>query len=159
MTFEEIRPFISGAVGAIVTLGLMKLWSRFVPASYGYKDADRLWRENRWRIWIANTIAFSSILLGIAVYWLGYFPKNDWRGFGLGFGAMAFFPIAWLFISSIHLGLRRTKESFVAYSISQKTPSILLYGIIVLASGLGFAATISTIKNPPTANQPVDTTP
>jgi hypothetical protein len=99
--------------------------------------------ENRARIFAANALFFLGITGAIFAYQQGYFPRNDWRPAGLGFGFACIAPVLFLYLSALNGGSRRIQEAFAAYAISQKTPPMLLYGILFLGFISFFAAAAS----------------
>lgn len=143
MDVDVVRPIVSGLVGATVAGWLLSRLSRWVPVASEGKSAETLLAENRTRIFIANALFLLSLVGAIFVYRKGYFPANDWRAAGLGFGAACIAPVLWLYLSTLNGGARRTQEAFVAYAISQRTPPVLLYGLLFLGFISFFAAAAS----------------
>jgi hypothetical protein len=129
---DVFRPIVSGLIGAAVSGWLLSRLSRWVPVALADKPAEALLKENRTRIYAANTLFFLGIVGAIVVYQKGYFPRNDWRPAALGFGFGCIAPVLFLYFSTLSGGTRRTQEAFVAFAISQKTPPMLLYGILSL---------------------------
>jgi len=129
---DVFRPIASGLIGAAVSGWLLARLSRWVPVALADKPAEALLKENRTRIYAANTLFFLGIVGAIVVYQKGYFARNDWRPAALGFGFGCIAPVLFLYFSTLSGGTRRTQEAFVAFAISQKTPPMLLYGILSL---------------------------
>ena len=144
MEFETIRPIFSGLIGGALAIWIGHAWSKWVPAECERKSAAVLVKENKVGIFVANTLFFVGIMCGVLIYKLGYFVSNDWRGFGLAFGFATTAPVAWLYAYSVISG-RAKKEVYVAYAISQKTPTMVFYGIIVLGVICFFAAIASLV--------------
>jgi hypothetical protein len=114
-----------------------------VPVASAGKAAETLLAENRTRIIAANALFFLGIVGAIFVYQKGYVPRNDWRPAGLGFGFGCVAPVLFLYLSALSGGAGRIQEAFVAYAISQKTPTALLYGMLFLGFISFFAAAAS----------------
>ena len=138
-----LRPILSGLVGAAISGWLLARLSKWVPVATDGKSGETLFAENRTRIYAANTLFFLGIVSAIVIYQKGYFPRNDWRPAALGFGFGCVAPVLFLYLSTFSSGARRTQEAFVAYSISQKTPPMLLYGILFMGFIAFFAAAAS----------------
>ncbi|WP_338771157.1 hypothetical protein [Massilia sp. METH4] len=132
MEFEVLRPFISGALGGVLAVGLCALLRRWVPEVCGIKSARILVEENRLAIWLANGCFALGFVCAFVLYSRGIFATSDWRGFAIGVGGGSVLTILTLFIVPLLLG-RRPKEALVAFSISHSTPIILLYGILFVA--------------------------
>jgi hypothetical protein len=116
--------------------------SRWVPQVCNGKSADTLTRENRVAIWMANSFFLSGILAGIAIYSLGFLPNDDWRGLAVGTGGGSIAALTVLPVFAI-ASRRSVKEAYVAYAISQKTPLILVFGILMTCIALFAAAVVS----------------
>jgi hypothetical protein len=143
MEFESVRPIVSGLIGGVVAVWIGRAWSKWVPTERARKPAAALVRENRVGIFVANALFFAGLIGGVLLYQLGYFPTNDWRALGLGFGFATTSPLIWLYVYSGISG-RAAKDVYVAYSISQKTPTMVFYGIIVLGV-ICFIAAITSL--------------
>ena len=128
----SLRPVISGIVGGLFAWWLTTKWSRWIPDRVGAKKVDALISENRWRIRVANTLFFCVIALGIALFNNGYFAPSDWRGFGMIAGIAFVAPLAFLYLSALHLGQIRVQEAFVAYAINQRLPMVVLYALVTI---------------------------
>jgi hypothetical protein len=74
---------------------------------------------------------------------LGYFSSNDWRGFGLGAGFAFTAPLIVLPISAI-LARCDPREALVAFAISQKTPMLALY-LLLIAGAVLFVASVASV--------------
>ena len=131
MNFESIRPMLSGLAGGIIAIFVCRAIARWVPEVCNGKGSESLIQENRVGIWFANTFFFVGILAGIVIYQAGLLPNDDWRGLALGVGAGSAIALIMLPLPAILKG-NSLKEAYVAYSISQKTPVVLLYGIFVM---------------------------
>lgn len=138
-----LRPVISGVIGGIVAAWLCSRMAAWVPVFRNGKPADVLLRENRFSIWGGNLIFFFGIFLGIAFYQLGYFENSDWRGFALGTGAGCLGALIVIPIQAVASG-REMAEAYVAFAISQRTPTIVLYAIVIVGVG-GFSAAAVTL--------------
>jgi len=140
---EVLRPILSGLAGAAISGWLLARLSRWVPRASDCKSAEILLAENRTRIYAANTLFFLGIVSAIFIYKSGHFPRNDWRPAALGFGTGCVASVLFLYFSTFSGGPRRVQEAFVAYSMSQKTPPLLLYGLVFLGFIAFFAAVAS----------------
>ena len=143
MEADTLRPILSGLAGAAISGWLLARLSRWVPGSSDGKSAEVLLAENRTRIYAANTLFFLGIVSAILTYKSGYFPGNDWRPAALGFGTGCVASVLFLYFSTFSSGPRRVQEAFMAYAMSQKTPPILLYGVVFLGFIAFFAAIAS----------------
>ena len=77
---------MSGVIGGALATLLCSAWAKWVPTVCNRKGADTLLRQNRVGITLSNVLFFAGLGLAIAVNAGGYFPDNEWRGFGLGAG-------------------------------------------------------------------------
>ena len=143
MDFEFFRPVLSGLIGGILAIIFCGALSRWVPRICDDKSATTLIRQNRIAIWVANTLFFGGLVAGIAVYQLGFLPSTDWRGLALGSGGGSLAALAVLPLQAILKG-HSPKEAYVAYAIAQKTPIVLVYGILVLCA-TSFAVAASSL--------------
>ena len=143
MDADVFRPILSGLIGAVISGWLLSRLSRWVPVASAGKTAETLLAENRTRIYTANTVSFLSIVSAIVMYKSGYVRGNDWRPAALGYGFGCVAPVLFLYLSTVGGGARRTQEAFVAYAISQKTPPVVLYGLLFVGFVTFFAAIAS----------------
>jgi len=142
MEYEALRPIASGLLGAGISIWFGRAWSRWVPTECARKSAATLKQENRVGIIVANVLFLAGLFGAVLLYQPGYFERNDWRPLGLGFGVATTAPLLWLCAYASFTG-RRAKEVYVAYSISEKTPAIVLYGIMSAGVVCLFAALAS----------------
>ncbi len=143
MDFESIRPVFSGLVGGFLAILFCHALSRWVPQVCNGKSAATLIRENRVAIWLANALFFGGLLAGIAFYQLGFLPSSDWRGLALGAGGGSIAALVALPLLAFVTG-HRPKEAYVAYAVSQKTPVVLVYGILMLCAA-SFTAAVTSL--------------
>jgi hypothetical protein len=143
MEFESVRPVVSGVVGGLLAILFCHALSRWVPQVCNGKSAATLLRQYRVAIWLANGLFFLGLLAGIGVYWLGFFPNDDWRGLALGAGGGSIAALAVIAALTLVTG-GSPKEAYVAYAISQKTPVALVYGILMLCAA-SFAAAVASL--------------
>lgn len=143
MDFESIRPLFSGLVGGLLAILFCHVLSRWVPQVCNGKSAATLIRENRAAIWLANGFFFGGLLAGIAIYQLGFLPSDDWRGLALGAGGGSLAALGALAVLAFVTG-HSPKEAYVAYAVSQKTPVVLVYGILMLCIA-SFAAAVASL--------------
>ena len=143
MDLESIRPVFSGLVGGLLAILFCHALSRWVPQVCNGKSAATLVRENRAAIWLANGFFFGGLLAGIAIYQFGFLPGDDWRGLALGAGGGSLAALGALAVLAFVTG-RSPKEAYVAYAVSQKTPVVLVYGILMLCTA-SFAAAAASL--------------
>lgn len=142
MSYEILRTISSGLLGAAVAVWLGRSWSRWVPAECAKKSAATLKNTNRIGIIVANGLFFAGLVVGFLLYQLGYFPRNDFRPVGLGFGISTAGPLLWL-CAYARLTGRGVEEVFVAYSISEQMPPVVLYGLM----GAGVICLFATLAS------------
>ena len=142
---ESWGPAVSGVIGGTLATWLCAAWSKWVPTICNRKRSDILLRQNRAAIWVSNIMFFSGIIAAIFAYTGGYFHDNDWRGFGLGAGFGFSAPLVILPVFAV-AGGRDPREAFVAYAISQKSPMIALYGLLIAGAAIFCWALISTFS-------------
>lgn len=145
MDFESVRPVISGLIGGVISVWLLRKFAKSVPETCGAKGADELVQENKSKILVSNILFFASLAGGVALYHFGYFERNDWRGLVLIFGLATVAPVLFLFLVSIGGGSQRVKETYVAYAIAQRVPLGVLYGGFALGAICLFVALGSMI--------------
>lgn len=131
MTFDDVRPILSGLVGGAAAVGLAAYFSGRMPKSFRGKSIERLLEENRFPIKVANTLGLIGILGALAMYQLLDYAHNDWRPLALGFGFAFSAPLVWLPLSAV-IASRNPGEALVAYSHSQKTPVQILLPLLAL---------------------------
>jgi hypothetical protein len=136
MEYEALRPIVSGLLGAGISVWLGRAWE------CARKSASTLKRQNRIGIVVANGLFLASLLGAIFLYQPGYFERNDWRPLGLGFGVATTAPLLWLCAYAFLTG-RRVKDVYVAYAMSERTPPVVLYGIMCAGVICLFAALAS----------------
>jgi hypothetical protein len=143
MSFDTIRPILSGIIGAVIAGWLVTKWARWVPVKVGAKARERLLKEYRVTIRVANALAVAGLCIGLVCYWSGWLSKHDWRGLGLGAGLMSFLPIGFMVAANAPRGREAIKECLVTYAISQKTPTGLLFVLMVLMIIAGIVSAVS----------------
>lgn len=142
MELEAIRPIITGAIGGLLSLWLMKRWARYVPEAYKEKGADQLLAEFRVSIVVANVLFFGTILFGVYLFKSGHMPSTSWKHLCLVVGVAILAPLAALLIPTIGKGRNRAIEAVTAFAIAERTPlpvlaAIVLTGVVCLATALG----------------------
>lgn len=131
---------ISGIIGGLLATGLCLLLQRWVPQVCNGKRAAMLVDENRGTIRLANVVFFAGFPASIYIYHSGLLDNSDWRGFALGAGGGSILALASLILVPLAAG-RRPGEALVAYAISQRTPTVVLYAILTAAvAAFAFAA-------------------
>jgi hypothetical protein len=134
MDFESIRPLISGLIGGVIGVWLLRKLAKGVPEICGIKTADELVQENKSKILVSNMLFFGALASGVLLYHLGIFGRNDWRGLALSFGLATVAPVLFLFLASMKGGRQRVKEAYVAYAVAQRVPIAVLYGGFALGA-------------------------
>ena len=142
---ESWGPAVSGVIGGTLATWLCASWARWVPTVCNRKQSETLVRQNRAAIWTSNFAFFGGVVAGILAYTEGYFPDNDWRGLGLGAGFGFAAPLLILPLFAV-LGRRDPREAFVAFAISQRSPMIALYGLLIAGAAAFCWALISVIS-------------
>jgi hypothetical protein len=143
VSFDTIRPVLSGIIGAIIAGWLVNKMARWVPAKVGTKGRKRLLQEHKSTIRVANGLALLGIGIGILCYWSGWLSRNDWRGAGLGAGLMSILPVGYMVITNAARGAEAIKECLVSYAIAQKTPVALLFGLMGFLIVAGIVSAVS----------------
>lgn len=144
MDLNSIRPVISGIVGGLIAIVFCRALARWVPDVCNGKSAETLTRQNRYGIWLANAFFLGGILIGIAIYQLGFLPNSDWRGLALGAGAGSICALIVLPVMALMMG-HSPKEAYVAFAVSQQTPIVIVYGVLVLCVAAFFSAALSLL--------------
>jgi hypothetical protein len=144
MSFDDIRPILSGLIGGVIAIALGCALSRWMPKSFQGKSADQLLRENRFAIKMANILSLIGIFGALALYQWGDFARNDWRPLALGFGFAFSVPFVSLPLSAL-VTKRHTSEAFVAYALSKKVPVPVLFTLLSLGIPLLFLAVWSLL--------------
>ncbi len=132
MSFETIRPFLSGIIGAMIAGWLTTKWARWVSAGVGRKGREHLLQEHKVTLRVANVLSLSGLLVALPCYWSGWLSDHDWRGLGLGAGLMAFLPIGYITLVSASRGSEMIKECLVTYAISQRIPTAWFFAAMAL---------------------------
>jgi len=145
MEFDSIRPFVSGTLGGLLTLFLLRKWAKYVPRKYGAKDAEALVAEYRTRILVANALFFGLIVVGIYLFRPGRIDMLGRNPLALVCGAVLSVPAMAIILPGLVTGRTRIVEAFVAYALAQRTPvpvlaAITVFGALCLVFGIwGFA--------------------
>jgi hypothetical protein len=142
MDLETVRPLVTGAIGGLLSLWLMKRWARYIPEVYKGKSAEQLVAEYRAGIIAANVLFIGAIMFGVYLFKAGYMPSTSWRHFFLVVGVAIFAPLAALLLPTIGKGRNQAIEAVTAFAIAERTPlpvlaMIVLAGVICLASAIG----------------------
>ena len=142
---DDIRPFFSGIVGAILAFLLARILCRLFPDLYSDEGLQQIQLEFGRKIRIANILSTLGFCTGLSLYFLNFLPRNDWRGFGLALGLTAAFPLLYLFIFSNEKDIRCRINALNAFSRIQHTPRILMYTILFLFLFIGSFSLLSLI--------------
>jgi hypothetical protein len=142
MEIETLRPIITGLIGGLLSLWLMKRWAPFVPQAYKDKTAEQLVAENRTSIIAANILFIGTIVGGVYLFNAGYVTSTSWRHFFFVVGVAIVAPLAALLLPVIGKGRNRAVEAITAFAIAERTPlpvlaAIALVGVVCFASALG----------------------
>ncbi len=142
MDFEAIRPFLTGAVGGLLSLWLIRRWAPYVPMAYKAKTADQLATENRVGIIVGNVLFIGAMLVGVWLFKSGQAPSNSWSHLCLVVGVAVLAPFAAVLLPTMGKGRDRAVEAVVALAIAQRVPLlgvvlIGIVGIVCLTSALG----------------------
>jgi hypothetical protein len=132
MSFNTIRPILSGILGAIIVGWLFTKWAKWVPATVGGKGREQLLKEHKGTLRVANAFSLSGLCVGLLCYWSDWLGDHDWRGAGLGAGLTALLPILCMVVANAARGPLAIKECMVPYAIAQKTPIALLFTLMAL---------------------------
>ena len=145
MDIAALRPVLSGLIGAVIAVWLLRKISRWVPTTCNGRPVAEIAYKHRWKVRCANALGFAALLGGIALYKLGFFADNDWRGLGLAIGAACVLPALLLIIASAFEGRGAVREALVSYAVGQDTPPLLLNSIMVAGTILFFVAVASVL--------------
>ena len=146
MRFSDIHPIIAGLAGSLIAGWLKTKWDRWVPATVGAKGRDLLLKENGRTVQVAKALIAVGLGLGLLCYWSGWLNDRDWRGLGIGLGLMSALPIGYMVVARARRGAEAVKECWVAFAISERTPTGLLFVLmsLMLIAGLISAASFLT---------------
>jgi hypothetical protein len=131
MSFDELRPILSGLIGGALVIALSSSLAKWVPKSFQGKSADQLLLENRSAIRCADILSSIGMLGAFALYQWGGFSWNDWRPLALGFGLTFSAPVIALPLYAIAVR-RRAIEVFIAYAQAKKMPLPMLFTLCPL---------------------------
>ena len=142
MDFETFRPFLTGTIGGLLSLWLIKHWAPHMPDGYQAKTADQLMAENRVGITLGNTLFIGTLLVGVFLFNSGRMPSNSWSHLCMVIGVAVLAPIVAVLLPTIGKGRDRAIEALVAFAIAQRIPMlgvglIGILGAICLTGGLG----------------------
>ena len=142
---ESWGPAVSGVIGGTLATWLCASWAKWVPTVCNRKRSETLLRQNRAAIWTSNIAFFAGLAAAIFAYTSGHFHENDWRGFGLGAGFAFTAPLLILPLFAA-VARRDPREAFVAFAISQKTPMVALYALLISGAAIFCWALISVFS-------------
>jgi hypothetical protein len=129
MEFDALRPILSGIAGGGLAAWLLHKLRRWMPTRHNGRPINEVTDRQRWKVMLANAVAFVLMAAAIAVYALGLFARNDWRGLGLFFGLICVLPSLLLVLTSLREGPDVAREALLAYAVNQKMPFVLLYAL------------------------------
>lgn len=132
MDFDTVRPIISGLIGASVAGWLAVKWAKRLPQAKNQAKQRKLATAQKGGILAANVGAGIALATGLILYLGGILDNRDWRGFGLMMGLMVFLPSVVIVSCNLRGGVGQIREGFMAYSLAQKTPPLLLFSLMIL---------------------------
>lgn len=142
MSFDDVRPILTGALAALVALAIGRVMAKLLPDTVSGKSAEALLRENRVPIQIAHGMFVAGFVAVIVMYRGLGFADNDWRPLGIGFGFAFSAPLAGVLVAALATG-RSAREALAAYSLSQRMPLLLMYAV----SAMGVFALTTSIAS------------
>ena len=122
-----LRPFVSGAIGAVISLLLVRRWAKTLPQVYASKPIAQIIAENKILVRTGNAIFFIGLAIALVMYQFGGYDNKDWFPLAIGFGFAGTMPLVVIALVSALKG-RNTKEAFAAFSIGQGVPMWATYG-------------------------------
>lgn len=131
MDLSSAGPIFSGVVGGLIAILLCHALARWIPDVCDGKSVEVIVLENRVAIWCANAFFYSGWGASVAIVWLGFLPNDDWRALGLGVGGGSLAALISLPVVGVISG-NSPKETFIAYAVSNQSPVLLVYGILLL---------------------------
>ena len=142
MEFDAVRPVITGVIGGLLSLWLIRRWAPHVPQACNSKTAEQLAAENRGGIIAGNVLFIVTILVGLYLFNSGKVPSNSWRHFLLLMGVALLAPIAAVLLPTIGKGRGRAVEAVIAFAIAERIPLlgvvlIGITGVVCLTSAVG----------------------
>jgi hypothetical protein len=138
VTLDDMRPIVSGLVGAAIAIWFGRAMNRRIRSRLGANRVEALLESNCVTVRIANGMFAAGVLGGLAMYRVIGFADNDWRPLALGGGFAISAPLL-VMVGSAILSGKDPGESVLAYAVSQKIPAALLCA----ASLAGFAALLA----------------
>ncbi len=142
LEFDAVRPVITGVIGGLLSLWLIRRWAPHVPQAYKAKTADQLAAENRIGIIVGNVLFIATMLVGVYLFKSGQVPSNSWSHLCLVIGVAVLAPLAAVLLPTIGKGRDRAVEAVIAFAIAERIPLlgvalICVVGIVCLTSALG----------------------
>ena len=147
MTFDDIRPIVSGLVGVAIAIWLGRAMNSRMRARLGANRVDALLASHRVTVRIANGMFAAGILGALAMHRVIGFSDNDWRPLALGGGFALSAPLLVMVGSAILAG-EDPRESVLAYAVSQKIPVPLINAAAVVGLAVFLAAATSLLGWP-----------
>ncbi|MEM1158803.1 MAG: hypothetical protein AAGH72_11180 [Verrucomicrobiota bacterium] len=141
MDFDTVRPVISGIAGSFIAAGILALLAKYLPYSNDLSRQRSIEGNHRRVTQFANVGAGIGIVTGLIFYLGGIFDSNDWRGFGIMMGLTGLLPVTVILFANLLDGTEQIREGFIAYSLSQKTPPVVLFPLLVGMIIFGICAT------------------
>src|SRR5688572_8188252 len=93
MDIDSIRPVVSGLIGAFIAVWLTSRWGKSLPKDLAGKSNEDLTLQHKLAVLVANTMFFSGLGIGIAMYKLGGYLSTDMTPLLVGFGFSGLMPI------------------------------------------------------------------
>lgn len=135
MDIDSIRPVISGLIGATVAVWLTSRWEKSLPNSLAGKSNEDLAHQHKLAVLVANVLFFAGLGIGLAMYKFGRYASTDMTPLLVGFGFSGFMPLLALVAIPLVRG-QRPSESFYAFSVGQKSPMAVTYGILGVGAAM-----------------------
>jgi hypothetical protein len=121
LSFEDLRPAISGILGALVFAAIAPLLLRWVPIRVNSRSVATLVDENRPVFRAANALSAIGVISMFVMYLWWDFAESDLRPLGIGLGFAVCSPVVTVHVAALVLG-RNLREVVVAYATTQKLP-------------------------------------
>lgn len=144
---EEIRPLLSGIIGAIIAFLLARALCKSFPDNYSEERLEDVRSEYGTQSRVLNLLSVFGFSSGLALYFLDLLPRNDWRGFGVALGLTAMLPLLFLAVVVVRESLNRAVHVLNAFARIQHTPRVLMYSVLFFFLLTGAIAVFSLIAD------------
>lgn len=143
----EMRPLLSGIIGAIIAFLLARVLCKSFPDYYSEERLENVRSEYGTLSRFLNFLSAFGFSSGLSLYYLDMLPRNDWRGFGVALGLTATLPLLFLTIIVARRGINRAFNVLNAFARIQHTPRILIYSVLLFFLLTGIVAVYSLISD------------